>query len=135
MKPYGNKRREFHAFVPQTVDPTQTLELRLYGNKCREFHAFVPVSGGLLWGSTLGVYSGPPILEEQWGLQSGDLRAGGVQAHATKFGSCIPYITWVTNASCITLITNITDITCISYVTCVTYIQHTTCITHVTYYV
>ena len=73
------------------------------------------------------------IYEEQWGLQSGDLRAEGVQAHATKFGSCIPYITWVTNASCITLITCITDIACISYVTCVTYIQHTTCITHATY--
>ena len=76
------------------------------------------------------IYNG--IYEEQWGLQSGDPRAEGVQARATKFGSYIPYTTWVTNASCITLITYITDITCIPYVTCVTYIQHTTCITHAT---
>ena len=44
LRLYGNKRMELHAFVPQIVDPTQTLELRLYGNKCREFHAFVPLT-------------------------------------------------------------------------------------------
>ena len=41
----GNKRRQFHAFVPQSMGTNVVSSVRWFpsgGNKCRQFHAFVP---------------------------------------------------------------------------------------------